>query len=185
MTINTDIVIWAQQEASSLLTPLGNRWLHTKGVVAQAQHVGKGFNEENRAVLLAAAYLHDIGYAPSLQRTGFHPLDGAYYLLAHEQTRLASLVAYHSEAQCEAYLRGLTIELNLIPREYSAIAAALTYCDMITGPTGLCIPFEERLADIFQRYNETHIVNQAIHQAIPLLTQAVKQTQQTFYRYEQ
>src|ERR1700719_4961425 len=128
MAINTDIVTWAKQEVFTLLSPLGNRWLHTKGVVAQAQQVGRAFDQENRAVLLAAAYLHDIGYAPSLQQTGFHPLDGAYYLLAHGQTRLASLVAYHSEAQCEAHLHGLTLELHLIPRENSATAAALTYC---------------------------------------------------------
>ena len=27
--------------------------------------------------LVAAAWLHDIGYAPGLVQTGFHPLDGA------------------------------------------------------------------------------------------------------------
>ena len=30
--------------------------------------------------LVAAAWLHDIGYAPELVETGFHPLDGARYL---------------------------------------------------------------------------------------------------------
>ncbi len=30
--------------------------------------------------LVAAAYLHDIGYAPELAITGFHPLDGARHL---------------------------------------------------------------------------------------------------------
>jgi hypothetical protein len=55
---------------------------------------------------------------------------------------------------------------------------------MITGPTGLHIPFEERLEDIFQRYDEAHIVNRAIHQAIPSLTRAIKQTQNTLSRYE-
>ena len=184
MAIDTNIVTWAKKEATSLLSPLGKRWLHTQGVVAQAQQVGIAFDQENRSLLIAAAYLHDIGYAPALHRTGFHPLDGAYYLLSHGQKRLASLVAYHSEAQFEAQLRGLTHELQTIPREYSAVAAALTYCDMITGPTGEHIPFEERLADIFQRYDQTHVVNQAIHQAIPSLAQAIKQTQHTLYQYK-
>lgn len=182
MTIDTEIVTWAKQEAFSLLSPLGTRWLHTKGVVAQARQIGRAFDQENCATLIAAAYLHDIGYAPSLQQSGFHPLDGAYYLLAHGQTRLASLVAYHSEAQCEAQLRGLAAELRLIPRECSAVADALTYCDMITSPAGLTIPFEERLANIFQRYDETHIINQAIQQAIPSLAQAVNQTQHILYQ---
>lgn len=151
MTGGKDLVAWASREVSSLLVPLGNRWLHTKGVVEQAQQVGKIFDEGSRAVLVSAAYLHNVGYAPSLQRAGFHPLDGAYYLLAQGEKRLASLVAHHSEAQYEAHLRGLDRELSLFPREYSAIAAALTYCDMTTGPTGVHICFKERLADIFQR----------------------------------
>ena len=116
--------------------------------------------------------------------TGFHPIDGAYYLLSHNQTRLASLVAYHSEAQFEAQLRGLATQLNNIPCEHSVLADALTYCDMITGPTGLHISFEERLEDIFLRYGESHIVNRAIHEAIPSLTRAVKRTQNTLLHKE-
>jgi hypothetical protein len=99
------------------------------------------------------------------------------YLLLHNQERLASLVAYHAEAQFEAQLRGLAAELSIIPHERSAIADALTYCDMTTGPIGLHISFEERLEDIFQRYDKSHIVNRAIRQAVPSLTHAVKQTQ--------
>jgi hypothetical protein len=66
MAIDTNIVAWAKQEATSLLSPLGNRWLHTQGVVAQAQQVGRAFDQENRSILIAVAYPHDIGYAPSL-----------------------------------------------------------------------------------------------------------------------
>jgi len=108
-----------------------------------------------------------------LSRTDFHPLDGGNYLLSHNQHRLASLVAYHSEAQ----LRGLTAELDQIPHEYSAIADSLTYCDMTTGPTGVHITFEERLTDIFQRSDETYIVNHALRQAIPTLSRAIRYTQ--------
>src|SRR2546421_11909589 len=177
MTTDSNVLEWAEEQARSLLSPLGDRWLHTKGVVERAQDIGKAFNEEDRVLLIAAAYLHDIGYAPSLNRTDFHPLDGANYLLAHNQPRLASLVAYHSEAQYEAQLRGLTTELDKIPQEHSAIADALTYCDMTTGPTGSPMSFEERLSDIFQRYDKTHIVNQAMHQALPSLALSIKHTQ--------
>jgi hypothetical protein len=52
----------------------------------------------DRDVLLAAAYLHDLGYAPSLVRTGLHPLDGSRHLRARGHERLAGLVAYHSGA---------------------------------------------------------------------------------------
>ena len=74
-------------------------------------------------------------------------------------------------------LRGLNTGLEKIPQEPSVLADALTYCDMTTGPTGSHISFEERLADIFQRYDQAHIVNLAMHQAIPSLILAIKHTQ--------
>ncbi len=177
MATSTGMIEWAAEQAATLLMPLGNRWLHTLGVVARAREVEKAFNESDQEALIAAAYIHDIGYAPSLTVTGFHPIDGAYYLLEHDQSRLASLVAYHSGAQFEARLRGLSETLKMIPRECSIVADALTFCDMTTGQTGLRISFEERLADIFQRYDKAHIVNQAIHQEQPSLKQAISRAQ--------
>jgi HD domain len=176
MTATKSSIEWAEDQATSLISALGNRWLHTKGVVERARHVGKVFNDADRSLLIEAAYLHDIGYAPSLNKTNFHPLDGATYLQSQGQTRLASLVAYHSGAQFEARLRDLANKLYKFQPEHSAIADALTYCDMTTGPTGLHISFEERLADIFQRYDEAHIINRAFHQAIPSLAQAIMRT---------
>ena len=177
----TSMIEWAAEQAAALLSPLGDRWSHTKGVAERARYVGEVLSEKDRALLIAAAYLHDIGYAPSLKRTGFHPLDGAYYLLSHGQKRLASLVAYHSEAPFEAELRGLTAELDKIPREHSTLADALTYCDMTIGPTGRRVSFEERIEDILERYGETHIVHQAIHRAAPALTGAIRHTQDVLH----
>jgi HD superfamily phosphodiesterase len=50
---------------------------------------------------MAAAYLHDIGYVPTLARTRFHPLDGARHLRELGEERLVGLVAYHSGAEAE------------------------------------------------------------------------------------
>ncbi|ETB45481.1 phosphohydrolase, partial [Mycobacterium avium 10-5560] len=58
--------------------------------------------------LVAAAWLHDIGYAPSVRRTGFHPLDGAEFVRSAGFGKLvASLVAFHTGAHVEASERGL------------------------------------------------------------------------------
>jgi hypothetical protein len=176
------IVKWAAEAAMSLLLPLGNRWLHVQGVVETAQWVGQTFDEGNCSYLLAAAYLHDIGYAPALQKTGFHPLDGACYVRSYGYERLASLVAHHSEARFEAQLRGFDLALSAFPREPSAVADALVYCDMTTGPTGLHLSLQERLADIFCRYGETDIVTQALRQARPYLTLAVGRMQRRLRR---
>jgi hypothetical protein len=58
-------------------------------VVRQAQEIAAILPSEERAVLVAAAYLHDLGYAPALVETGFHALDGARHLRALGYERLA------------------------------------------------------------------------------------------------
>jgi HD superfamily phosphodiesterase len=147
MTVDDDLIQWAAQLATSLLSPLGNRWLHVQGVVERAKETGAILNQHERALLIAAAYLHDIGYAPELQKTGFHPLDGALYLRSLGKERLASLVAHHSEARFEARLRGCEAGLESFPRERSAVADALTYCDLTTGSTGQCISLVKRACE--------------------------------------
>ena len=156
---------WAAGYAEELLVPLGDRWAHVKGVVRQAQKVSGILPAEEREVLIAAAYLHDLGYAPGLVETGFHALDGARHLLALGHERLAGLVAYHSGARCEAELRGLTAQLAEFVDEASATSMALTYCDMTTGPAGEVITYEERLAGVDRRYGVGHVVARSVRHA--------------------
>src|ERR1017187_4298286 len=171
---HTQMVNWAAEQASTLLKPQGNRWLHVRGVVKMARLVGRIFDEEDNAYLIAAAYLHDIGYAHQIRQTGFHPLDGARFVLSSQgDMRLASLVAHHSEARFEAQLRGYTGELQAFPREQSAVTDALTYCDQITGPTGLQVSLQERTNEIIHRYGETDIVTQSLHLSLPSVSLAV------------
>jgi HD superfamily phosphodiesterase len=176
MNGDDDLIQWAAELASSLLSPLGNRWLHVQGVVERAKEIGGMFNQHDRAILIAAAYLHDIGYAPELQKTGFHPLDGALYLRSLGKERLASLVAHHSEARFEARIRGCESELEAFPRERSAVADALTYCDLTTGSTGERISLKERAKDISARYGESDAVTAALRQSMPYVTLAVART---------
>ena len=177
-TKDSALIAWAAEQAAFFLAPLGNRWRHVQGVVVRAYQIGELFNENDRSYFIAAAYLHDIGYAPSLKKTGFHPLDGAYYVQAYGQERLTSLVAYHSEAQCEAQLRGLSSELAQFPREYSAVADALTFCDLTTNSAGQRVTFRARVTDILSRYGKSDIVTQALRQAMPAWTLAIEQTEQ-------
>ena len=102
-----DLVAWARLEAERRLSPLGDRWAHTQGVVDRARALASTVPPADSELLIAAAYLHDIGYAPDVEDTGFHPLDGARWLRAQGQERLACLVAYHSGAWFEARARGL------------------------------------------------------------------------------
>jgi HD domain len=174
-----ELTIQAADIAAKLLHPLGDRWLHVQGVVAHAQSISAILAEADRPYLIAAAYLHDIGYALPLVETGFHPLDGArYVLLALGDQRLASLVAHHSGACFEARERGLAAEVAAFPRERSAVGDALDYCDLLTGPTGTPISLRERSQDIRARYGDDHIVTRAYLRALPYLALAVGRTRQ-------
>ena len=97
----------------------------------------------------AAAWLHDIGYAPGLALTGLHQLDGARYLrdAQHADALLCRLVAHYSCAIIEAGERGLA---GVLSSEFDpapdALASVLTCCDMTTSPDGQHVPVDQRLA---------------------------------------
>ena len=60
-----------------LQLPLPRRWAHIQ-VAARARSLAPALGAD-ADLLEAAAWLHDIGYAPGLAATGLHALDGARY----------------------------------------------------------------------------------------------------------
>ncbi len=148
-----------------LATVLPRRWRHVRSVARRARWVAKQLALSDE--LVAAAWLHDIGYAPELVETGFHPLDGARYLSRSGcDGQVVSLVAYHSCAQIEADVRGLGAELasEFAPAD-SLLADALLYCDMTTGPDGDYVRPADRLVEIRGRYGPDHEVTQFVERA--------------------
>jgi putative nucleotidyltransferase with HDIG domain len=104
--------------ARSLLAgALPRRWAHVQGVAAKAERAAASLTLSGEA-LVAAAWLHDVGYAPDAIDTGFHPLDGARYLAGlGAPERVVNLVARHSYAMLEAELRGVGHRLAVFPDE--------------------------------------------------------------------
>src|SRR5215471_7942752 len=83
---------------------LPQRWRHVQGVARRASQIGP-FMAGSDDTLVCAAWLHDIGYAPAMGLTGFHPLDGARFLAAAGVSkRLAGSVAHHSCAELYGHL---------------------------------------------------------------------------------
>jgi hypothetical protein len=154
--------------------PLPRRWAHVQGVADTARTLAPILGR-NTDLIIAAALLHDIGYAPSLADTGFHPLDGARYLrdVEHTDPMLCRLVAHHSCAIIEAEERGLA---DVLAREFKPtprnLADALIYCDLTTGPDGQRMTIEQRLADIRDRYGPTDLVSRALARSAPQLEAA-------------
>lgn len=173
-----DLVGWSVREAERRLSPLGARWAHTQGVVARAQALADTAAPADREHLIAAAYLHDVGYDPRLRVSGFHPLDGALWLRADGQQRLAGLVAHHSGARFEAEERGLVVALDEFPEERSAVADLLTYCDLTTDPDGGPVTPSARVAEIEHRHGVDSDVSRAMQAAAQELAELVARTEQ-------
>jgi hypothetical protein len=173
-----DIVAWAAEESRSRLAPVDSRWDHCRGVALRAQQVQTAVAPDDRAVLVTAAYLHDLGYAPELVRHNFHPLDGAIWLRAQGLQRLAGLVAHHTAASFEAQTHGLVDELAAFVDERSAVTDALAYSDLTTGPRGELVTVAERLGEIERRYGHTSPVVRALVRASDALSGMVARTEE-------
>ena len=169
---------WAGQHARALLQePLPRRWAHVQGVAARARSLAPVLDAD-ADLLEAAAWLHDIGYAPGLAATGLHALDGARYLrdTQHTHALLCRLVAHHSCSIIEAEERGLADVLSLeFEPAPQVLSSVLTFCDMTTSPDGELVPAEKRLAEIQQRYGPGQLVSWSIQRAKPMILRAVEQ----------
>ncbi|MBC9717994.1 HD domain-containing protein [Streptomyces sp. TRM66268-LWL] len=164
-------VTWAYELAESLLSDaLPRRWAHTQGVGGRAAELAPVLGSDAE-LLESAAVLHDIGYAPPLTESGFHPLDGARYLRDHVKIdeRIVRLVANHSFAPLEAEERGLReylkSEFPLFDNEL--LVDALVYCDMTTTSDGQRTTSAERVAEILGRYGADSVVGRFIRRAAP------------------
>lgn len=173
---------WAfETSASKLADALPRRWKHVQGVARPARSL-KDIAGPDADLLEAAAVLHDIGYAPDVVDTGFHPIDGATYLAnVGAPERLVHLVAHHSFAVYEAELRGLDTEIAAFDDERSSIRDALWCCDITTSPDGDELTAEARIAEIKARYGPDHLVTRFITGATPELFAAVERTKRRVY----
>ncbi|MFI9814002.1 HD domain-containing protein [Saccharothrix variisporea] len=174
-----DLVAWAYAVAEGrLVLSLPRRWVHVQGVAKRAALAAGIVPEAERDLLMAAAVLHDVGYAQDVAETGFHALDGARYL--EEQgfpERLCALVAHHSCAYREAELRGCSAELARWVDEETPLRDALWWADMTTGPDGDTTGIRERIAEIQARYGPEDLVTFFVRQAEPELVAAVERTE--------
>lgn len=165
----------ARAAAQSLLAEsLRDRWSHVQRVAATAGELADavGLSQAERDLVVASAWLHDVGYAPALLLsldsrclgpTGFHPLDGAVYLYAEGwPDDLVGLVAHHSLADVEALHRGLEPELSQYPDRPGLVRDVLWVADLTSGPRGQRLTIDERLTDVVLRYGRDHLVSECM-----------------------
>jgi HD domain len=179
------LVTSARELARDLLGDLPARWRHTQGVARRAAEAACTVPEADRPRLVAAAWLHDIGYAAAVQRSTFHPLDGARYLHEHAWPEaVAGLVAHHSHARYVAAVRGLDAALDEFPADRYAggpVADALTYADQTTGPDGEHMDVVDRLAEMLRRHGPDSPNGRVHGQRAPAIEAAVHRTERRLH----
>ncbi|HEX7657904.1 MAG TPA: HD domain-containing protein [Pseudonocardiaceae bacterium] len=168
----------ARELAERMVAPLGRRWQHVKAVASRAERLSAVVPEKDRETLVAAAWLHDIGYDPTIGHTRFHPLDGARYL--REQgwpSAIVNLVAHHSGSRFEAIERGLSGELREFPTPDETLLDALVCADLTTGPGGDPLTYEERIAEILSRYGPDDPVHRTWLKVAPVVGESITRTE--------
>lgn len=154
--------------AEELLAELPLRWRHVQAVGQLADlWVDHG---RVPAFVAEAAWVHDIGYADKLRRTGMHSIDGAAHLEAHGvDPRVVALVAHHTGAWAEAEERGLANRLLGFGHPDEEDLDALNLADLLSGPDGAQISVVARVNEILQRYEPQHPVHRAVSRSKPRL----------------
>lgn len=168
----------ARQLAEHHLAKAPRRRAHVRAVARRAEWLVDELDLPS-PVVTSSAWLHDIGYAPGISETGFHPLDGARFLRAEGvDAEVVNLVAHHSHAVLEAEERGADRELLAeFPLDPSLPHDALCYCDMTTGPDGQRMRVHERLAEIRERYGPRDVVFRFIDRAEPHIVASVERVE--------
>ena len=117
----------ARELAGSAIPVASKRWRHVETAAGAAAEAAQLLDATEGAMLVSAAWLHDIGYHHPDPPTGFHPLDGAHLVTdAGWPARVAALVAHHSEARFIAAARGLGAALDAWPQR--VVSSRTAWC---------------------------------------------------------
>jgi hypothetical protein len=138
----------AQAAVARIMAHDPQRTHHLAAVAVRALELCPAVPPMATDTLVAAAWLHDIGYADELLDTGFHPLDGARYLQrAGWPSTICDLVAHHSGSRFVAKVRGLDEQLRAFTFVEDPVSDALTVADNTAGPGGNVMTIDERLRE--------------------------------------
>ena len=151
--------------AEEYVSGMGCRWDHLSRVGRTAEDLAER-SEIVTETVVCAAWLHDVGYAPGVADSGFHPLDGAIFLSAlGVPPEIVGLVAFHTGALYEAEERGLAEQLAAFGQPAADDLDLLTMIDLGTAPDGTPILDTDRIAEILSRYDDAHPVHRAVRRS--------------------
>lgn len=159
------IVTDAEALARRLLGQDSDRLAHCRYAAGIADLAADVLGLPDSDELVAAAWLHDIGYAPTIARTGFHPLDGALHLAAEGwPDQVVLLVAHHSYAAVLAPYFGVEHQVAVLDHASADAEDILTYADLRSGPTGMGALPQKRINEKRSRRAASSVVPQDVRE---------------------
>ncbi len=116
--MDSQLLRYSQDCARTLLeSHAPSAWERSSLAAAQAARVVEALDRPRGEMIISAAWLHAIGEAPSIPRTGFAAVDGAVHLLAEGwPTPVVNLVAHQGQARLIAPAYDATERLALFDR---------------------------------------------------------------------
>lgn len=176
--MGSDLVERARAIAEARLESLPRRWAHVQGVAAHAAEVTAALGCAHRAEIVAAAWLHDVGYAATVAVSGFHPVDGALFARTEGfPERVVSLIAFHTGAEEEAAERGLSDSLSVFAAPDAGDLDVVTFADLTTSVDGAPIGADARVAEILDRYGPEDPVHRAVSTSAPRLLASARRVE--------
>jgi hypothetical protein len=151
----TTLADWAVDLSRELLAePLPGRYAHVRAATEKARTFAPAVPGEE-AILIAAVAVHDVGFAPTVQDTGFSTLDAARYLRSVDAPeRLVDLIAHQSMGAIEADVRGYGAHWSEFgPDEGGPVRDAMWTSCLTTGPDGSPVSVQERCEEWKTRYD--------------------------------
>ena len=146
------IIVAARSLAASLLRDQPQRFRHVEGAARAAAHVTARIPDLPRGPVIAAAWLHDIGYAADLRVTGFHPLDGALFLDdGGWDSEIVRLVAHHSHSRLLAPYYDADSRLSRFAITQGLAGDVVTFADVVSGVHGAGVTVSDRIAELRAR----------------------------------
>ncbi|WP_082567068.1 HD domain-containing protein [Janibacter sp. Soil728] len=152
--------------AMTLLEGVEPRRTHVRGVGELAESAHRKHPDLVAVGVVAAAWLHDVGYASLAVKTGFHPFDGANFLRSRGWSpQVCNLVAFHTGSETEAEERGIEKVLISFERPSEPDLDMLTLFDLSVGPEGQSLSPKERVNEILHRYEGHDPVHRAVRRS--------------------
>ena len=151
--VSETLVARARDLATCIMCEDPDRVRHLGAVAERAAALSVTVPATMVDTLVASGWLHDIGYAPALRQTGFHPLDGARYLRGQGWPEpVCALVAHHSGSRFVARICGLDGALREFEFVEDAPSDVLTVADNTAGHDGSLVTMSARLRQKLQRH---------------------------------